>query len=408
MADASQYQPPQPSPGDDADAARPVGMRDALKRILERKKSTTNPSPLSASRAPATDALAAANYSEPRTAPDAPVRLSDVPVTAANALPDVPALHTYKGDMAHSIEEAQVSLAAIAQAQAERDRVSQAEAPRRSWLRLGSLRAAEIGFGLLFIAAALGVLGWSYLRIKPLPAPPTTTAPYVYVDQKKDLLLHPGDTRQTLMQLATDILAEDQLSVGLVEQLALMVASTSGATAPLSTRSFFATVAPAAPDSLVRSLSPQFLLGIHSFGGNKPFLIFKTESYEQAYAGMLGWEYTMQAELTPLFPKPEIMAPPPEATATTTATSTPAASTTSSQQPPTARIIRTSFTDEILQNHDVRVIRLPAQAGGGAGNIVLLWSFVNRQTLVITTGSDTLAEIISRLQKAPTITVPGN
>ena len=381
----SQNTPPQP---------KRFSVRAALGRILVRKNSENNPSPLSASRGPAAEALQAANYTEPTAAPKSPERLSDIPPTAANALPDVPALHTYKGDIASKIQEQQISLATIAQAEAERARRTQPEQTANgNWLRRNWIRVAEVAFGLLFIASSAGILAWSYLRIAPLPSVPAATAPYIYVDQKKEVTVSLDDSRETLMQTLTSGKSTEVLPLGLVEQISLMVASSSGPRAPLTTRTFFSMVAQKAPDSLVRSLAPQFLLGLHSTQGNQPFLIFKSTSYEQAFAGMLEWEYSIQDDLAPLFPKSIESALLEIAT-------TSAASTSPPVQYSAPRIIKTSFLDSTLQNHDTRVVR---DAGG---TVVFLWSFVDRQTLLITTQADTLAEIISRLQKAPTITVP--
>lgn len=367
---------------------------DPSKIILPQKPS--GPSVLSASRAPAAEVLTAANYIKTHVgeAPHAPERLPDIPATAANALPDVPALHTYKGDVATTIENQNISLATIVQRQAEADRTNVPTQPTPSaWQRIGGFRLVEILVGIVLIAAAAGALGWTYLRLRPLIPSTSVTAPILYVDQKKSIPVAGDETRDAFLASLVDAKG-DQLSVGLIEQLALPVASTSGTTAPLTTRGFFSTVAPQGPDSLVRALQPQFLLGLYSADGDQPFLIFKTDEYAQAFAGMLDWEYTMESDLDPLFPKPTDTGSPIVATS---------ASSTASTTPPSAPstgVLNTPFSDAILNNHDTRVVR------DQQGNVVLLWSFIDRQTLVITTNAATLGEVTSRLQKAPTIIVP--
>lgn len=375
-------------------------IRSSLESILLRRKNTGEPSPLSASRAPAAEALQAANYSAPQPAPHAPERLADIPKTAANALPDVPALHTFKGDIANTMQERQISLAAMAQAEAERAHTAGGSQERpHAWLRRNIGRIIALSLGLLLVAGGLGILAVTYLRIAPVVPAPGAAAPIIFVDQRKEITVQPGETRNTLMRSLDATAKTETLPLGLVEALTLTAASTTpGASRPLTARAFFFILAPQAPDRLVRVLQPEFLLGLHAQGGNHPFLIFKTDEFEVAFAGMLEWESTMQNDLSPLFPKP------PEAPAPGSVTASGSAQTI----PSTPRILNTPFVDAILSNHDARVIRLPAQAGNAQGELALLWSFADRDTLVITTNQGTLAEIISRLRVASTITVPGN
>jgi len=41
------------------------------------------------------------------------------------------------------------------------------------------------------------------------------------------------------------------------------------------------------------------------------------------------------------------------------------------------------------------------------GDVYLLWTFLDRNTLVITTNDATLREVISRLKEAPITPIPG-
>jgi hypothetical protein len=65
------------------------------------------------------------------------------------------------------------------------------------------------------------------------------------------------------------------------------------------------------------------------------------------------------------------------------------------------QFIQTGFVDKIVENHDARVIQ------NNTGDVSLLWTFIDRNTLVITTQGATLREIISRLQQAPVTPIPG-
>ena len=59
-----------------------------------------------------------------------------------------------------------------------------------------------------------------------------------------------------------------------------------------------------------------------------------------------------------------------------------------------------NFLDQIVENHDARVA-LNAQS-----DILLLWTFLDRSTIVITTNDATLREVISRLSQASILSLP--
>jgi hypothetical protein len=172
----------------------------------------------------------------------------------------------------------------------------------------------------------------------------------------------------------------------------LPAATTPGAEGEVQTaipaELFLPLIAPTVPDELVRTLAKEFLLGIHLFDGPQAFLILRTDFYERAFAAMLVWERTMQNELSPLFTRnprprtPEELAPQIDPMATSTATTT-------AQTPPVAA--PNVFVDRIVENRDARVIV------NSAGDILLLWTFLDRNTLVITTNEYTLREIITRI-----------
>jgi hypothetical protein len=114
------------------------------------------------------------------------------------------------------------------------------------------------------------------------------------------------------------------------------------------------------------------------FDGPQAFLILETDSYERAFAAMLAWENTMRTDLLPLFTRVPRTRIPEESTASST-------TATSSLQ-----LIRNGFLDKIVENRDTRVIL------NTTNDILLLWTFLNRNIIVITTNEYTLKEIISR------------
>jgi hypothetical protein len=175
----------------------------------------------------------------------------------------------------------------------------------------------------------------------------------------------------------------------------------SEALTPLTTQEVLQFLSPNVPDTLLRSVDPQiYLLGIHVYQDNQPFLILKATSYEEAYAAMLAWEPYMQGDLAPFFariPPIKLSDTPPQSVGTSTQA---VASTTTTTTPTQFYTPPAAFVDRIVENQNTRVIQ------NAAGDILLLWTFLDRNTLVITTNEVTLREIISRLTNTNIVPTP--
>lgn len=328
----------------------------------------------------------------------------------------VKAVETYRGAIEELVQKKNVSVVSIAAAEALRRGeagggeagVGDTDDAASTFLQtLG--RVALVAAGVLLLAGAAGAVLWV---LQPAPAvvvQAPENAPFIHTDSTVVFTVPP-----TAPAGAAAIAALEEkrkavsLSLGLVAwfYLAEQSVASDGAPAlsPLSTARALQLMAPNVPGTLLRALDQdEYLLAVHSFDGNQPLLILKAESYEQAFAGMLEWERSMAAELAPLFTRT-----PPErivedvvedALATTTATTTDSVATST---PPSAPAATTpaGFTDEIVENQNARVIK------NEYGDIVLLWSFINRSTVVVTTNDATLREVISRLRSSPIVPTP--
>jgi hypothetical protein len=330
-------------------------------------------------------------------------------------------LQTFQGDIASAVGDKGVSVVSIAAAEANR----RGTQPVSQDAQLGTTSTPHTLRGILFtvlglllIGGASGVLIYAILSNAPLPAQEVGSAPFIAIDGIGKVSVPASVEGRYLIQQLTSAKNSVSLSVGLVAQLYIEQTSTSTDGPPtfMTAQRLLTLLAPDIPSTLLRDISPVYLLGVHSSAVNEPFLILKVDSYEQAYAGMLTWEKTMKQDLSPLFS----YTPPPNAasgnslpispafassTSTTTASST---ITTSSSTPSTASsTIATSstpiapaqfgFADAIVENHDARVTQ------DQYGSVNFLWTFLDRQTLLITTNPLTLHEIISRLRQAPLI-----
>ncbi len=115
------------------------------------------------------------------------------------------------------------------------------------------------------------------------------------------------------------------------------------------------------PDFLLRSFKPDYISGLHFIGSGQPFIIFKTNSYDNAFAGMLQWEETILQDLAGPFGLS------------------------------TSDMGSMKFQDKIVRNKDTRELY------DGGGNLLLLYSFTDKETLVITTHEETFKELATRL-----------
>ncbi len=308
-------------------------------------------------------------------------------------------IETYKSDIEDLVKDKNISVLSIAAAEAER---RAAAGPQASAAMSGvdkeekrhvGIRLLMIILGAVLVIAAAGALLYVFGAFTSSPPAQQTTpqTPFIPVNGSVVVTITPGELPSSILADLNTAKNGVSLSLGLMSQLLVEESSTtpSGGTvlAPLDAPMFLSTIAPDAPQSLLLTLQPQYLLGAHVYDGNQAFLMLSVDSYEQAFSGMLAWEPTMQSDLSPLF----TYTPPPSIPEQILTTSTPT----------TPEFLQTGFVDDIVDNHDARVVE------DRSGTIVLLWTFLDNDTIVITTNEATLSEIISLLQTAPVNPVPG-
>src|SRR3989344_845136 len=139
----------------------------------------------------------------------------------------------------------------------------------------------------------------------------------------------------------------------------------------LTAPSLLEAIAPRIPEALARSFEDSFMLGRYASNQGGMFLILKPTFYENAFAGMLTWEKDMRDDLSPLF----------------------GARNNNQQQngTSTSPLLNSHFTDKVIENKDTRIV-VDSQ-----GEIVLLYSFVDRNTLIITSSKEAFLEVFTRL-----------
>jgi hypothetical protein len=128
------------------------------------------------------------------------------------------------------------------------------------------------------------------------------------------------------------------------------------------------------PDMITRTLTPDFMVGMYSFSQNLPFVIFKTSSFENTYAGMISWEKDLERDFSLMFRLNGVNGGGGLADALTPT--------------PTDK-----FADGVVVNQDVRLIK------NSDGKTIFLYAILNKDTIVITVNEDAFKEIVTRLNK---------
>jgi len=274
-------------------------------------------------------------------------------------------IRTFQGDLADAIQHHQASAVKIALAESKR---STNQATIGTKKVKSSKKGLALTISFLFIVLGVGVLFYVYYYVMPHAsaiAGPTLILPaFIDTDVKKEI---PTDTGYLPTAIVTEIKIA-QLSTNEIENIVfvknIIDPQTNVSTqALIEPEALLTRIGAKPPSAFVRSLSPQFMFGIHHYQSNEPFIIF----------GMLKWEPTMYDELKTSF-----------GTNSTNSTNTPTT---------TAEILapKTFVVDMIIQNKDVRVIQ------DQNSKILLMYSFIDKNTLIITTNETTLRELLARI-----------
>jgi hypothetical protein len=291
---------------------------------------------------------------ETRTAaPQAPVEVA----------PKITSMHTLKDDLQGVVREQKISVVrAAALEQDKRRGVEHLEIEARP-SRLKSILLTSSFLLVLGLFALFGV--YYYVASNTAPMAPPQNDSLVFAESSVSVSLDnmtPTALKQQLAQ-ARQIAG----NLGSITRIVPTV-GTGELTRAATFSEFMSAMGAHPPEDLVRALSVNFFLGLHTVDKNAPVLIVSVTSYDRAFAGMLTWEATMNADLTPLF--------------------TPVPAFVLQDGIPAQR----PFTDSVFRNYDVRTL------SDDAGQIQLYYSFPSRNILIIAESPYTFTEVLTRLQ----------
>lgn len=387
-----------------------VGVKPkSMDELLNQATGTPTPQPMAQTPVPQAAPPGGTPTQQPAVTPQASTQPSTQPGGAPFSPQNPPGpgtaklrpVRTFKDDLEQTVQRKNTSFVNIVSAEQNRKAQTAHQQERPKPIKKGPNSLMIVaGSGLLVGVGVAALVFAFYLYTKTPEAVPVVSVPeYIFTNDQQPVDLSNADSTNLLRLLET---AKDgtSLELGEISHLYLVkqnLISGNQVTENITPEEFFTLLDSRAPSGMIRSLDSFMMYGTHFFaGGNQPFFIFKTDSYDFAFGGMLAWEPDMNEDLSPLFgPIVRSIVTQPIVVSTNTASSTDAetASTTNNistivtDQGPTEH----QFEDDIIRNQDVRVLR------NQDGEIVLLYGFPDASTLVITTNEHTFAEIATRL-----------
>jgi hypothetical protein len=229
-----------------------------------------------------------------------------------------------------------------------------------------------VGGGLTFLVPQF-LLQMKYGE-KKVPVETVDSKPIMTVDISEKINLKDIDLSRVSTTLKERVL-QSKTNLGQIKNI--FFTEGDGVDEKLITASTFLTLIKSnIPSEIQRTLKDPYMFGLHNYNGNQKFLILKVGSYDTTFSGMLYWETNLWQDFKELFDLKSENSTPENSFA----------------------IEIRKFQDATFDNKDCRVIK------DSGGNIIFLYSIIDENTIVITTSTDTLKEIINRVSKARVVT----
>ena len=265
----------------------------------------------------------------------------------------IKALRTYQGDVEEALQKNKYSATTILVAEQERKE----RAPRmlepvntEGWNKLFII----LGFILLFVGV-IAVAGVYYFKSNQKVVIDKTTRALIAFSVEKTFSVA-SSTRE---QLFSKIVSEKQTLKSPVNSV-LYLNTTASDNTPENIGKILELLAPRMPASLSRAFENEYMVGIYSYDINAPFIILTTKDFGSSYSGMLKWEKDIVTDLGKIFEIPINFGGV------------------------------TGFTDKALRNKDLRVLV------DSNNKTLLLYSFIDKNTLVITKNEDIFNAILAK------------
>lgn len=247
---------------------------------------------------------------------------------------------------------------------------------------------------ILLIVLGVGAVGGFYYLQKKSPtiANQTPLDQTIIPFETKEVISTDTTDKESFVQKINDLRNEKEIAANSVMYIGL-TRTEETQERKLQTEELFTLLKTNAPGSLLRALDSEFMLGMYRTTENQPFLIIKLSSFDNAFDGMYKWEKTINKDIGAIFSSRTV----PITSYTPTSTNTSTTSSTTVKTIAVKTLVNTdaslpsSFEDITIKNKDARVLK------NSRGDTVLLYSFLDQHTLLITSSEEVLREVINKL-----------
>lgn len=319
-------------------------------------------------------------------------------------------LRTYQGDVAEAIKNQNASVLTIALAEKKRqdnpvkqsaieakEPKLQVKAPKKPINpELKRNIVLSIVSIILIVSGVGAIYGFYVLQKNDVHLAETTVDKSIIGWNDKVTIDTTSIKRETLIQKINEYRENSQIENGEILYLA-MEKKTAEETSAISTADLFKILDTKAPAPLQRSFRQNFMFGFFGLPETKePFLLIELDSFDLAFSGMLNWERFINEDIGSIFTRRVIAVQEELETPSATSSSTAETSATTSPKIQT-RILNfdnpnpEGFVDVTIRNKDARILK------NLRGETILLYSFIDRRFLLITSSEAVLREILNKL-----------
>ncbi len=305
--------------------------------------------------------------------------LKDISYVSKSESPVIKKLRTLQGDIQEAMLAGKTTLTSIVAAESNRKAattpppqvgISQEKIPGTGSSKTLKIIASFLGIILL---AGGGFVIWytQFKQKEPITIIETPGKNSLIIPAQFEIPINIDKRNASYIKAA--VAAERKRGLGNLNEIGIiyLMETVGEEVKALNTEEFTRALEMRMPAEILRTLSANFMLGIHRFPENQTFLILETDSYDRARASMLEWESNLEEDVGKLL-----------------RSSTDFAYKNSSEATTNRRV----FKDETIKNQDARVLY------NDNGKILFFYTFLkDRRTIVFTTSEETLGEIISGL-----------
>lgn len=293
-------------------------------------------------------------------------------------------VRTYKSDAEEAIKTEKMSSISIVMAEEKKKREYETIEPSADSPK--SKKVLIFIISLFFVFGGIGAFSFNYIKEKINIAPTSKKdlkiKSLIMADSSEEINLNELN-KKDLSGSLSEIISATDLNSNSIKNIYITknVVENGNKTKKIATpREFLPLLSSKIPDILLRSLSDEYMFGIHSQDSNHPFIVLKTDSYESGFAGMLSWEKSIAGDLNSIFPRNITL-------------STQDGTTTTDQ----ILSYKKDFEDVLVKNKDTRSLR------DENGEIFLIYSLSDKDTILITSNTDTLVELFDRIIRSRTV-----